>query len=249
LTAADLTAEPMRPGQGPLYRQVKQRIIRHLIEETWKPGDMLPSEPRLAESFGVSPGTVRRALDELVAENLLVRHQGKGTIVCRHDPERSLFHFFRMVDAAGDRPTPSSRVLACGRRRAERAEAARLGLPAGAPVVVIDRTRSAAGRPLLVERLVLPGRLFGALAEVAPEDLPNTLYTLYEERFGVTVYRAAEQLRAVAADDREAALLEIEPGTPLLEIDRLAATLDGLPVEWRVSRCRTDVHRYRVELV
>ena len=83
-----MTAERMRPGLGPLYRQVKQRVIRNLIDEVWKPGDMLPSEPRLAEVFGVSPGTVRRALDELVAENLLVRQQGKGTVVSRHDPER-----------------------------------------------------------------------------------------------------------------------------------------------------------------
>ncbi len=244
-----MTAEPMRPGLGPLYRQVKQRVIRNLIDEVWKPGDMLPSEPRLAEVFGVSPGTVRRALDELVAENLLVRQQGKGTVVSRHDSERSLFHFFRMVDATGARPTPSSRVLACGRRRAERIEAARLGLPVGAAVVVIDRVRSVAARPLLVERLVLPARLFGALAELAPEELPNTLYTLYEERFGVTVYRAAEQLRAVAADPREAGLLAVAPGTPLLEIDRLASTLDGGVVEWRLSRCRTDACRYAVELV
>lgn len=244
-----MTAERMRPGQGPLYRQVKQRVIRNLIDETWKPGDMLPSEPRLAAAYGVSPGTVRRALDELVAENLLVRQQGKGTIVCRHDPERSLFHFFRMADAVGLRPTPDSRVLACGRRRAERAEAARLGLAAGAAVVVIDRVRSAAGTPLLVERLVLPARLFGALAGMPPAELPNTLYTLYEERFGVTVYRAAEQLRAVAADAQEAALLAVPAGAPLLEIDRLATTLDGAAVEWRVSRCRTDGYRYRVELV
>lgn len=239
----------MRPGLGPLYKQVKQRVIRNLIDETWKPGDMLPSEPRLAATLGVSPGTVRRALDELVAENLLVRQQGKGTIVCQHDPERSLFHFFRLADAAGARPTPASTVLACVRRRAERPEAARLGLPAGAPVVVIDRTRSVADRPLLVERLVLPGRLFGELAQLAPADLPNTLYTLYEERFGVTVYRAAEQLSAVAASAREAELLGVAVGTPLLEIDRLATALDGMPVEWRLSRCRTDAYRYRVELV
>ncbi len=244
-----MTAERMRPGLGPLYRQVKQRVIRNLIDEVWKPGDMLPSEPRLAESFGVSPGTVRRALDELVAENLLVRQQGKGTVVSRHDPERSLFHFFRLVDAVGERPTPSSRVLACGSRRAERAEATRLGLPTGAAVVVIDRVRSVAARPLLVERLVLPGRLFGALAELAPEQLPNTLYTLYEERFGVTVYRAAERIRAVAADAREAGLLAVALATPLLEIDRLATTLDGAAVEWRLSRCRTDAHHYAVELV
>lgn len=244
-----MTADALRPGLGPLYKQVKQRVIRNLIDETWKPGDILPSEPRLAEILGVSPGTVRRALDELVAENLLVRHQGKGTIVRRHDPERALFHFFRMADEAGLRPVPASRVLSCGKRRAERAEARRLDLPSGAPVVAIDRTRTAGGHPLLVERLVLPGRLFGPLGEVAPADLPNTLYTLYEERFGVTVYRAAEQLSAVAASGRDAELLGVAPGTPLLEIDRLATTLDGVAVEWRVSRCRTDAYRYRVELV
>ena len=96
---------------------------------------------------------------------------------------------------------------------------------------------------------MLSGRLFGALADIPPDALPNTLYTLYEERFGVTVYRAAEQLTAVAATEREAELLAVAPGTPLLEIDRLATSLDGVPVEWRLSRCRTDAHRYRVELV
>jgi GntR family transcriptional regulator len=244
----DETVEPMRPGAGPLYKQVKQRLIRHLVGETWGPGDVLPSEPKLAERFGVSSGTVRKALDELTAENVVMRHQGKGTIVARHDPERSLFHFFRMTDAAGAVLTPTSRVLSCTRRRARKSDLDRLELPSGAHVVEIERVRDLAGQPAMLERIVLSVRLFSGL-EQAAADLPNALYVYYEENYGVTVYRAREGLRAIAADARDVALLPVVFGQPMLEIDRIALTLDGNPVEWRVSRCATEHSRYSLELV
>jgi GntR family transcriptional regulator len=242
------TVEPMRPGAGPLYKQVKERLIHHLVGETWGPGDVLPSEPKLAERFGVSPGTVRKALDELTAENVVMRHQGKGTIVARHDPERSLFHFFRMTDPAGAVLTPTSRVLSCSQRRAFKVDLDHLRLAPGAHVIEIERVRDLAGEPAMLERIVLPAKLFPGLDQAAA-DLPNALYVHYEERYGVTVYRAREGLRAIAAEARDAMALPVTLGQPMLEIDRVALTLDGTPVEWRVSRCATERSRYSLDLV
>jgi GntR family transcriptional regulator len=242
------TVEPMRPGAGPLYKQVKERLIHHLVGETWGPGDVLPSEPKLAERFGVSPGTVRKALDELTAENVVMRHQGKGTIVARHDPERSLFHFFRMTDPAGTPLTPTSRVLSCIQRRARKVDLERLRLAQGSHVIEIERVRDLAGQAAMLESIVLSARLFPGLDQAAA-DLPNALYVYYEERYGVTVYRAREGLRAIAAEARDVTALPVILGQPMLEIDRIALTLDGHPVEWRISRCVMNQARYSLDLV
>ena len=90
-------------GYRPLYRQVKELLMKRLSDGSWTPGQLLPSEPDIAADLGVSPGTVRKALDEMSAESLLVRRQGRGTFVARHDDERILFQFFRLVPDSGAR--------------------------------------------------------------------------------------------------------------------------------------------------
>src|SRR5690606_27406758 len=102
---------PALPGFKPLYQQVKDLLIGRLIGGHWKPGDLLPSEIQLAEELGVSQGTVRKALDEMTAGNLLVRRQGRGTYVAEHDQEHALFHFFKLADRAGRPLVPESRVV------------------------------------------------------------------------------------------------------------------------------------------
>ncbi len=109
----------------------------------------------------------------------------------------------------------------------------------------IERVRYLAGRPIILERVILPAELFGDLDKPQACDLPNMLYALYETRFGITIHRAEEQLRAVSATAHEAALLGVETGTPLLEIERVARTLDGTPVELRISHCDTSGHHYQ----
>ncbi|NBB84258.1 MAG: UTRA domain-containing protein [Alphaproteobacteria bacterium] len=216
------------PGFRPLYQQVR---------------DLLPSEPRLAAELKVSQGTVRKALDDLAAQNLVVRRQGRGTFVAAHSADRSLFHFFQLVGDDGRRRRPDSRLLDCRRGMAGPAEAARLDLAAGALVVRIDRLRLLDGRPAIVERIVVPQALFPGLDAAERRPLPNTLYDLYQRDYGVTVARAAEKLKAVAAGPEEADQLHVARGAPLLEIDRVAFDLDGRPVEWRLSRCPTaDIH-------
>ena len=234
------------PKAQPLYAQVKALMMQRLIAGQWRPGELLPSEFQLADEFGVSQGTVRKALDELAADNVMVRRQGRGTFVAEHDDRRALFHFFHLVGPDGERRLPDSRLISVRKGLAGRLEAGRLGVGRGAPVIRIRRVRLLDGRPAICETIAVPQKLFPDLADISA--LPNTLYDLYERRYGVTIARAVERLAAVAADERDARLLDIAPGAALLEIDRTALALDGAPVEWRVSRCLTAANHYQVEL-
>lgn len=241
---------PTRPGEGPLYLQVSERLTRRIADGSWAPGETLPSEMRLAEEYGVSHGTLRKALDALAAQNLVVRQQGKGTFVSTHTPQRALFHFFHMIGDDGTRELPApSHVLACRRRRATRDEIARLALGPAARVVEIERVREMSGVPAIAERVQVPASVFPDLDKRALTEVPNELYQLYEERYGVTIHRAEERLRAIEAGPREADLLHVREGAALLEIERVALTVDGTPVERRVSRCDTRRHFYRSVIV
>ncbi len=231
----------------PLYAQVKALIIQRLLQGTWRPGEALPNEFQLAADFGVSQGTVRKALDELAQENIVVRYQGKGTFVAEHTPHRSLFHFFRLVDRDGSRHTPQSQWLDCGRRTATPLECERLDLTEGAEVFFIRRLRSLSDVPALVETIVVNSSL---LPDLDREGRGlNTLYDFYQSRYGVMVVKSSEFLSAVAATKEEAGILGVTPGHPLLQIDRSAWGLDGRIVEWRLSRCLTDRFRYFTELM
>lgn len=228
---------------SPLYSQVRDLMVDRLARGVWKPGDMLPTEPRLAKEFGVSLGTVRRALDTLARDNLVVRRQGKGTFVQANPSQRALFHFFHLVGEDGIRHLPTSRVLRCRRRRATAEERSRLELPASASVIEIERVREIEGEPIIVETLRFPARVFPDLDRGPSKELPNTLYQHIEQRYSVIIHKAMERLRAISADPGDAEILGIPPGSPLQLIDRVAVTPDGVPVEWRTSRCDTT-HYY-----
>jgi len=237
-----------KPGNGPLYQQIKKLIVGRIVEGIWQPGDRLPSETELGKEVGASQGTVRKALDDLVADNLVIRHQGRGTFVASHTAERELFHFFHLVDTNGKKQLPvNSRLIDCSRRRASRDEAERLRLSASAYVVIIVRVRNLDNRPVIFETITVPAARFPDLGQ--DDELPNELYQLYEEGYAITIHKATERLRAVSASHDEARALGLSNGTPLLEIDRLAETLDGTPVEWRVSRCDSRAHSYLSEIV
>ena len=232
-------------GFRPLYRQAKDLLVRRIAEGTWQPGQILPSEFAIAADLGVSQGTVRKALDEMTAENLLVRRQGRGTFVARHDDARILFQFFKLTHDDHRRRFPESRILDVRVVRASPEACKRLGLARGDKAVQIERIRSLAGAACIAEGMVLPHRLF---AGIESRDMPNNLYELYASDFGVTVARASERLKAVAATPRTAKHLAVAPGTPLLSIDRIAFDVSGAPVEWRVSICRTDEFHYLCDL-
>jgi GntR family transcriptional regulator len=232
-------------GFRPLYRQVRELLVRRIAEGLWAPGQPIPSEPEIASELGVSQGTVRKALDEMAAENLVVRRQGRGTYVARHDDARILFQFFRIVPDSGDKEFPDSRLIEVVVEGADDEAAAALALRPGVAVVRLERVRSLAGEVCIAERIVVPAALFPGLAE---RELPNNLYELYAAQFGIVIGRASEKLRAVAAGPREAELLGVAPGAALLRVDRTAFSIDGRLAEWRVSWCRTERVHYLSDL-
>ncbi|MBZ9568562.1 GntR family transcriptional regulator [Modicisalibacter tunisiensis] len=238
---------PKSPTFQPLYRQIKDLLLERITAGEWPPGTFIPSEASLAASYNVSVGTLRKALDELVADNVVVRRQGKGTAVATHDADRALFRFFNVVRRDGERSLPVSRVLGRSRRRATDEEATALQLPADAEVIHIRRIRELEGKPTLLETIVLDAGTFATL-EHQPEVLPNTLYQLYQQQFGATVAHADEQLVAVRADVQDVAHLGVEPGEPLIEIRRVAQDYQDQPLELRISRLATNEYCYASRL-
>lgn len=230
-------------GANSLYIQVKDLLIAKIGNGDWVPGGIIPSEINLARELGVSQGTVRKAITELVENNVLTRKQGRGTFVSTHDPQRALFHFFHITDNDGHKVLPESRVLRIGIKTASVREVRSLQLAAKSEVVRIERVRNFSARPTMVETITLAAEPFGELGQ-ENRELPNTLYELYEKEFGITIHSADEKLRAIAATKRDAAILGLKTGTPLLEIERVAMTLGKSPVELRVSRCSTHNHYY-----
>lgn len=236
-------AEPL--GFRPLYRQVKAIFVRRLVDGVWAPGEGLPSEGQLAAEIGVSQGTVRKALDELAAENLVVRRQGRGTFVAEHDEKRILFQFFKLVPDQGERRFPDSTVLSVATGVADAGEQAALDLTPQDGVIRIRRLRSFETAPLIVETLSLPQRLLPGLEG---DPVPNNLYSLYAARYGITIAHARERLKAVALSAEDAELLGVAAGSPALQIDRIALSLDGMPVERRLSLCLTEEAHYLSDL-
>jgi GntR family transcriptional regulator len=232
-------------GFRPLYRQVRDKLIRRLVDGVWAPGGPLPSEIQLAAELRVSQGTVRKALDAMAADNLVVRRQGRGTFVARHDEERVMFQFFKLVGDDGDRSFPQSAVLSLAQGKANAAEREALKLAKDARVTRIRRLRSMAGRPTIVEDVTLPDAVFPGLAGM---EIPNNLYGLYAVHFGVAVASTRERLKAVALTVEDADALGAKAGAPALRIDRLALSLERQPMEWRLSVCLTDKVHYLSEL-
>jgi len=234
------------PGAAkPLYAQVEEIIRQRLIDNYWTPGEALPSEIQLAAELGVSQGTVRKALNDMVAENLLVRRQGRGTFVSEHTERRALFLFFNLVGEDGTRTMPVSRVLSCEHRKATAEERAHLELNPGAEVVTVLRVRSLHDKPAIVDTVTVSRALFPDLG--GDVKLPENLYRFYQGEYGITIAKAQERVRAVSATSEEAKLLGLDAGAPLLEIDRISLSLDARPIEWRVSRCNTSQHTYVAE--
>lgn len=234
-------AEP--PVAQPLYRQVKRLLLQRIELGEWPPGTYLPSEITLAEGYRVSVGTLRKALDELVAENVIVRRRGKGTAVTTYDADTALFRFFSIVGSDGRPVLPSSTVLLRRKRAATRGECGDLGLQPGAMVIHIRRVRDLDGKPVIFEDITLDAERFGPL-QAAPKVLPNTLYDLYQRVYNATVTGAEDRISAVGLSAKVARHLALEVGSPALRIVRVARDYRGEPIERRESIVATDSHIY-----
>ena len=239
------------PAFSPLYQQIKVLILQSLHGGEWKPGDVIPSEMDLAARFRVSQGTVRKAIDELAAENLVVRRQGKGTFVATHAEQQVQYRFLRLLPDTGDASSEGPaqrRIIECKRLRAPADIARALGLRSGDAVLHVRRVLSFQQRPTILEDLWLPAAPFKGLTAERLDSYRGPMYALFETEFGVRMVRAEEKIRALAASEPACELLSIKAGEPLLSVERTAFTYNDLPMELRRGLYRTDTHHYRNSL-
>lgn len=247
-TAATEPAAPGTPAFSPLYQQIKGLILQSLQAGEWRPGEAIPSEMDLAARFRVSQGTVRKAIDELAAENLVVRRQGKGTFVATHAEQHVRYRFLKLVPDGAEEGPAQRDILECRRLRASSTVAQSLQLRTGDAVVQVRRVLSFAGVPTILEDMWLPGNPFKGLTAEQLAAHQGPTYALFELEFGVRMVRAEEKIRAVAADAQQAALLALPEGAPLLSVERLSYTYNDVPMELRRGLYRTDTHHYRNDL-
>jgi len=237
------------PAFSPLYRQIKDLLTRSLQGGEWQPGEAIPSEMELAARYKVSQGTVRKAVDELATDNLLVRRQGKGTFVTTHAEEQTQYRFLRLTPDDGGAAGMQRHLLDCRRLRAPADVARALDLKSGDAVVQVRRLLLAGVQPVVLADIFLPGALFKGLTTERMSGYKGPMYRLFEAEFGVRMIRAEEKIRAVVADTAQAQALLVEPGAPLLSVERLSLTYGDKPVELRRGLYRTEHHHYRNELM
>ncbi|MEM1040253.1 MAG: GntR family transcriptional regulator [Pseudomonadota bacterium] len=233
----------------PLYEKVRLTLVDRMISGAWLPGQMVPSEFKIADDLGVSQGTVRKALDEMASAGLLVRKQGRGTFVAEAEDRAILFKFYRLTadNALSGHGTtqdfPQSEFLSVQNEKARSKFRSVFGIAEHDTIWRLERLRRHNGKVILWEEIALPAKRFEGFDRTSP--LPNNLYRFYSKTFGVTVSKVEERLKAISATRAVAAHLEITEASPLLEITRQAQALDGPVIEWRRSLCSTnEVHYY-----
>lgn len=229
----------------PLYKEVKLAITRMLSSGEVQAGEAIPTEKQLCEMFGTSIGTIRRAIDELVAERVLIRQQGRGTFLAPYSPERMLNFFFHIVHRDGHREVPIVQTLSFEESTADAETAAELAIRDGDAIYRIFNMMLMGGEPAVLDEIRISTAMFPGLTEAEFVARDTTIYGLYQSKYGINVLRTLDRLRAVAAEARTAKRLNIALGTPLLEIIRVAVTFEDRPVEWRRTLLHTETFEYR----
>lgn len=239
--------QTLRPGallSGPLYAAVKTRVLQSLMDGEWPQGARVPTESELGERYGVSVGTVRKALGELVAERVLVRQPGRGTFAARHDRDHMLDAFYNIVDVHGRKEFPTSDLLSFRRTVADTVVARHLGLAQGAPVIEFEHLLRLQGEPVIYDKVAVPRAAFPALNETLLRNRDMTIFGLYQTRFGVTVTRLDEWIRAAGAPPAAARHLKVRRGAAVLAVERVAQTYDTTAVEYRKRYVNSAHHAY-----
>jgi GntR family transcriptional regulator len=219
----------------PLYAQVRERLMERIVSKEWSQGQVLPNEFDLARQFGVSIGTIRKAVEGLEAAKIVIRKQGRGTFVARESAAAATEPVSWFADVGIELGTVVAATLSIEQRPATRQEQAALALEADQAVIVIQRHRAFAGDARVLDRIVLPQQVF---FDLDPNDpLPGNLYEFYGDYFGVRAVKCREQILVVTAPSDVAGPLGLPAMAPVLRIERTSQAASGEPVEWRQSFC------------
>ena len=233
----------------PYYAQVKEALRGRIERGDWKPGDQLPGEPELCTMFDVSRTVIRQALTELMYEGLIVRAKGKGTFIAEpkisENLAQKLTGFYQ--DMADRGHPPVSRILKQEVTPANAKVASFLQLEPDTATIEIERLRFVKDEPIVLVTTYLP---YARCPELLKADLTRqSLYAVIEQHCGLVITRGHRTLEAVAANQRESELLQIEIGAPLMLLDSVSYLEDGSPIEYYHALHRGDRSRFEAELI
>ena len=233
---------------NPLYIQVKKNITESLVSAEWSPGQSIPSEIELSKKYSVSQGTVRKAIDDLVADKILIRRQGKGTFVSTHNEENIQLRFLRLTEKSGKKEKLENKLISFEKEKASNYIAKALDINTSSTLITIKRLLTFNGSALILDLIKIPSASFRGLNSDKIIEKKGSMYRMYETDFGIQMLHADEKIKAVEANKESSAMLNIAEGSPLLSVERLSYTYDDKPIEWRLGLCVTLNHYYKTEL-
>jgi GntR family transcriptional regulator len=219
-----------------------------LVSAEWSPGQSIPSEIELAKKYNVSQGTVRKAIDDLAADKILIRRQGKGTYVSTHDEEDIQLRFLRLTEQSGKKERLQNKLISFEREKASNQIAKALGINNSSTLISIKRILTFNNKPLILDFIKVPAVSFRGLTAEKVIEKKGSMYRMYETDFATQMLHADEKIKAVKANKESSSILNISEGTPLLSVERLSYTYDDKPIEWRLGLCVTLNHYYKTEL-
>ena len=232
----------------PRYQQIRDDLARRIAASEWLPEQAIPTEAELTDSYAVSTGTLRKAIDLLVAEGALTRSQGKGTFIRRPRFDSSLFRFFRFKSRSGEAVKPHALVLSRELALPDTEVRSALRLEAGQTAIHLSRLRLVDNAPVLAEDIWLPRDGFQAIETLQLDAFEDLLYPLYEKECRQVVASATETLRVESASAALGSLLQVAVASPLIRVHRVAFDFAGRPIEWRSTWGAADGFEYQIDI-
>jgi len=232
----------------PLYNTVRSLILTKLRNGEWRPGDKIPTEPELAKLFSVSVGTVRKAVEDLVSEQVLIRRARIGTTVSTHEKYNQFSTFFNFFNRSSSEMQIDPKLLSFKKILASKEVGTSLGIQEGEALFEIDNLRLIDGKPAMFDRIWLPQKKFMKLTENEFANRVGSIYSLYQSQFMMTIVRINEQVEAIQAPDFVRFELGLKKTDPVLKISRYAYTYGDEVVEYRNRYVNTSISLYQNEI-
>lgn len=226
------------------YKKIKYEIVHAIHDKRWADGKAIPSETALSRRYGVSIGTVRKAIDELVSEGILVREQGRGTFVRSKTSNYMLDVFYRLEGHDGSRELPITKSFEIIQTIPTPQVASRLKLRGGESVFVIKKMLTKNDQPAIYDEISIPTKMFAHFSDQMLQKYQGTLYEIFQKEYGYTVVRIEETVEAELADPLMQKRLGLTEPEPLLRINRLAFLDEETPLETRTRHVRSILLRY-----